>query len=189
MNSNPYEFPNVDDPTQNTDAVVRACPEFFEVIRITGSLSKTEALRMAAKCKAIPQRNSKTGNPTNTINGLLLFWGVCAFLVYLAGSKLVDDIRTANFVFENLLFWLTNIMVPAVSISALIVIFRRHRFRIETTDPPIWGEMVFCRKILSKWEVAAGIVSMANDSSSCLKRSLAPYSHKDSPRSSFQKTG
>ena len=140
MKSNPYEFSNVDDPQQNTDAACHACPEFFEVIRIQGNLSESQALRMAARCKAIPRRNPKTGKPTSTINGLLPVWGVCALLVYFTGSKLVNDIKTANFGFENLLFWLTTVVIPVFSIAVVFVTYRRIRFRIETADPPIWGD-------------------------------------------------
>ena len=48
---------------------------------------------MAARCKAIRQRNPKTGKPVTTLNGLLLF---AVVMTCLAGRKLVVDIRTAN---------------------------------------------------------------------------------------------
>jgi hypothetical protein len=152
MNSNPYEFSNVDDPAQNMNAAGHACPELFDVIHIKGSLSKSEALRLAAKCRAIPQRDTKTGKVTNTNYGLLLLCGAGMLLIYCTGAKLVNDIRTANSEFENLLFWMTNIVVPLVSIATLIVLFWRHRFRIDTADPPIWGDVEI--ELDAKWYAA-----------------------------------
>jgi|GEM_PF-5643732 len=136
MTSNPYEFSNVDETTQNALAG-GLCPEFPLQIRITGHLSELEALRIAARCKAIRPRNPKTGKPGKPLNGLLL---LAVVMFCFVGRKLVVDIRTANFAFENLLYWITCIVVPAVSILAVVVISRRHRFRVESADPPIWGK-------------------------------------------------
>jgi hypothetical protein len=138
MKSNPYEFSNVDDPTQNTAVLAGdTCPEFPLKIRITGDLSELEALRIAARCKAIRPGNPKSGKPVKPLNGLLL---LAVVMFCFVGRKLVVDIRTVNYAFENLLYWITCIVVPAVSIMAVVVIFRRHRFRVESADPPIWGK-------------------------------------------------
>ncbi len=61
-------------------------------------------------------------------------------VIFVAGRKLVVDIRTANYAFENLLYWVTCLVVPAVSIMAVVVIVRRSRFLVESADPQIWGK-------------------------------------------------
>ena len=91
---------------------------------------------MAARCKAIRHRNPKTGKPF-TLNGSLL---LAVVMLCLVGRKLLADIRTANYAFENLLYWITCIVVPAASILAVVVIFRKFRFRVESADPQIWGK-------------------------------------------------
>lgn len=95
---------------------------------------------MASRCQAIRHRNPKTGKPVSTLNGLLLLAVAGLVMLCIVGRKLVVDLRMASYALENLLYWITCIVVPAVSVVTIIVIFRRNRFRIEAADPPIWGE-------------------------------------------------
>ncbi len=112
MKSNPYEFSNVDEPTKNTVALaIGVCPELALEGGINGNLTEREALKMASRCKAIRQRNSKTGKPISSLNGVLLLAVAGLVLLGFAGRKLIIVIRMANYAFENLLYWITCIVV------------------------------------------------------------------------------
>ena len=146
---NPYEVRITDQSETTSSAASSLCPDFPGKLQIRGSMDEADALRLAARCKPMEVRDPKTGKPPNNTAGWLIIFGPCGLAVWALGLSLIMDIRSGSFTVDRILFWLTTVAIPGASVIALILLFRRFRFRYEDADPAVGATTEI--ELTSKW--------------------------------------
>ena len=144
MNGNPYSFtPDGANSSASEQLQTPSCPELCDNFGvIEGSIEKDEALRIAKRCKPLRAPDPVSGRVPKVVS--LNSW-VPFIVVIVSGAILSPLFRSEPFnlnVFRTptvMIYWL-SVLIPAASVIALWLIFRRYRFHMEEAHTPVWGQ-------------------------------------------------